>query len=194
LDAWIHAGKEPPPSRYPTVAKAELVPRTSVKFPKTPGFTFPDYMPQVWRMDFGAEFQTKGIITKEPPVLGRPYEVLVPQVDSSGNDVSGIRIPEVAAPLGTHMGWNVTIPQLADLHYLSGLIGSFVPFSKTLQERKASLDSRLSIEERYKSREDYLKQVRQAASDLVRDRYMLAGDVPAVLERARQTWDFLHRN
>jgi hypothetical protein len=194
LDAWIHAGKEPPPSRYPTVAKAELVQRPSVKFPKIPDFTFPDYMPQVWRMDFGAEFQAKGIITKEPPTLGRPYEVLVPQVDAGGNDLSGIRIPEVAAPLGTNMGWNITVPQLADLHYLSGLMGSFIPFPKTRAEREAKMDSRPSIEERYKTREDYLKQVRQAANDLVRDRYMLAGDVPPVLERAGHTWDFLHQN
>jgi len=162
--------------------------------PRSPVIPFADYMPQVWRMDFGPEFQTKGIITKEPPQLGRPYEVLVPQVDSSGNDVAGIRIPEVAAPLGTNMGWNITVPQLADLHYLSGLIGSFIPFSKTLREREASLDSRLSIEERYKTREDYLKQVRQAANELVRERFLLAGDVAAVLERARRTWDFLHQN
>lgn len=194
LDAWIHNGKEPPPSRYPTIARSELAPRASVKFPKIPGFTFPDYMPQVWRMDFGAEFPTKGIITKEPPLLGRLYEVLVPQVDLSGNDIGGIRIPEVAVPLGSNMGWNVTVPQLADLHYLSGLIGSFIPFPKTRAEREASLDSRLSIEERYKTREDYLKQVRQAANELVRGRFMLAGDVDPVLERSSQTWDFLHRN
>jgi small-conductance mechanosensitive channel len=159
-----------------------------------PGFVFPDYMPQVWRMDFGPEFEAARIITNEPPLLGRLYEVLVPQVDSSGNDLAGIRIPEVAAPLGTHMGWNVTVPQLKDLHYLSGLVGSFIPFPKTRQEREASGDSRLSIEERYKTREDYLKQVRQAGNLLVRERFMLADDLPAALERARQTWDFLHQN
>ena len=191
LDAWIHAGKEPPPSRYPTVAKTELVQRASVKFPKIPGFTFPDYMPQVWRMNFGDEFEARRIIALEPPMLSRPYEVLVPQVDASGNDLSGVRIPEVAAPLGTHMGWNITVPQFKDLHYLSGLIGSFIPFPATRAERERSGDSRLSIEERYHTREDYLKQVRQAANDLVRERLMLAGDVTPVLERASKTWDLL---
>jgi hypothetical protein len=196
LDAWISSakqplGKEPPPSRYPTVAKAELVPHTSVKFPKIPGFAFPDYMPQVWRMNFGDEFESKRIIALEPPVLGRPYEVLVPQVDANGNDLSGVRIPEVAVPLGTHMGWNITVPQLKDLHYLSGLTGSFIPFPATRQQRERSGDSRLSIEERYKSREDYLKQVRQAVNELVRERFMLADDVPPVVERATRTWDLL---
>jgi hypothetical protein len=191
LDAWIHAGKEPPSSRYPTVAKSELVQNTSVRFPRIPGFTFPDYMPQVWRMNFGDEFEAKRIISLEPPALGRPYQVLVPQVDASGNDLAGIRIPEVAAPLGTHMGWNIALPQLKDLHYLSGLVGSFIPFPATRGVRQKSGDSRLSIEERYKTRDDYLKQVRQAANELVRERFMLAGDVPPVVERASKTWDFL---
>ena len=191
LDSWIHAGKEPPASRYPTVAKAELVPHNSVRFPRIPGFVFPDYMPQVWRMNFGGEFEGKRIIGIEPPALSKAYEVLVPQVDASGNDLSGVRIPEVAAPLGTHMGWNITVPQLKDLHYLSGLIGSFIPFPATREERQKSGDSRLSIEERYKTREDYLKQVRQAANELVRERFMLAADVPPVVERASRTWDLL---
>ena len=164
LDAWVHSGKEPPSSRYPTVAKGELVDRASVRFPKIPAFAFPDYMPQVWRMDFGAEFDTRRIITNEPPLLGKTYEVLVPQVDASGNDLAGIRIPEVAAPLGTHMGWNISVPQLKDLHYLSGLVGSFIAFPKTRQEGQLTGDSRLSIEERYKSRDEYLKQVRAAAN------------------------------
>jgi hypothetical protein len=145
-------------------------------------------------MDFGPEFEAKGIIANEPPLLGKSYEVLVPQVDSSGNDLSGVRIPEVAAPLGTHMGWNVTIPQLKDLHYLAGLVGSFIPFPKTREEREATGDSRLSIEERYKGRDEYLRQVRQVANQLVRERFMLAGDVDGAMERARRTWDFLHQN
>jgi hypothetical protein len=126
--------------------------------------------------------------------LGKPYEVLVPQVDASGNDLAGVRIPEVAAPLGTHTGWNVAVPQLKDLHYLAGLVGSFIPFPNTREEREATGDSRLSIEERYKSRDDYLRQVRQVANQLVRERFMLAGDVGGAMERARRTWDFLHQN
>ena len=55
------------------------------------------------------------MITKEPPQLGAPYRVLVPQVNADGNDVSGVRLPEVAVPLGTYTGWNVTVPQLSDL-------------------------------------------------------------------------------
>lgn len=192
LADWIESNKQPPPSRYPMLAKSELARPAAVKFPKIPGFTYPGYMPQVWRMNFGPDFEGKHVISVEPPALGKPYTVLVPNVDGSGNDVSGVRIPEAAVPLGTHMGWNITVPQLSDLHYLAGLVGSFIPFARTRAERESSGDSRLSIEERYKSRDDYLKQVRRAANELVRDRFMLPGDIPAVLDRARQTWDFLH--
>jgi hypothetical protein len=191
MDAWVHGAKEPPTSRYPTITKSELVKQEAVKFPKVPGFTFPEYMPQVWKMDFGPDFESKRVITQEPPMLGAAFEVLVPQVDATGNDMGGVRIPEVVAPLGTHMGWNVTVPQLKDLHYLSGLLGSFIPLSTTREERMKNGDSRLSVAERYKSREDYLGQIRKAANDLVRGRLMLASDIPHVEERAAATWDWV---
>jgi hypothetical protein len=194
LDAWVRSGAEPPPSRHPLLAKGQLVSRETVRFPKIPGLTFPDYMPQVWRMDYGPEFPARGIISVEPPRLGAPYTVLVPQVDADGNDLGGVRLPEVAAPLGTYTGWNVQLPQLRDLHYLAGLLGSFEAFPRTKAERARSGDARRSLEERYNGRQDYLNRVEFAARDLVRQHLMLAGDVPAVLQRAAVMWDGLVRN
>jgi hypothetical protein len=189
LDAWIASGVEPPPSRYPALKKSELVELSRVRFPKSPAISFPDYLPRVWRMDYGPEFLTKGIITNEPPLLGKPYTVLVPQVDGDGNDMGGIRSPEVAVPLGTFTGWNIRLPQLKGLDYLAGLLGSFEPFPKTREERARTGDSRKSIEERYRSRQDYLDRVQQAAQDLLRQRYLLPDDIPSILHRAGQTWD-----
>jgi len=189
LDSWIASGVEPPPSRYPSLAKGELVPREDVHFPKSPAIPFPDYMPQVWRMDFGSDFSTKGIIANEPPVLGAPYTVLVPQVDADGNDLSGIRLPEIAAPLGTFTGWNIRLPQLASLHYLSGLFGSFEPFPKTREDRESAADARKSIAERYPTRQDYLDQVKRAAQDLVKQRFLLPDDMDGVMRRAASMWD-----
>jgi hypothetical protein len=189
LDSWIASGVEPPPSRYPSLAKGELVARESVHFPKSPAIPFPDYMPQVWRMDFGPDFATKGIIANEPPVLGAPYTVLVPQVDADGNDLGGIRLPEIAAPLGTFTGWNIRLPRLSSLHYLSGLFGSFEPFPKTREDRESAADARKSIAERYPTRQDYLDQVKRAAQDLVKQRFMLPDDVDAAMRRAASMWD-----
>ena len=189
LDDWVRAAAKPPASRYPTLTKGELVPRASVHFPKIPSLSFPDYMPSVWTMDYGSDYERTRIITKEPPTLGKKLTVLVPQVDVDGNDVSGIRIPELAVPIGTYTGWNLHVPPLPNLEYLAGLVGSFEPFAKTPEERKKSGDSRLSIAERYLSKQDYLDRVERASGDLVTQRFMLAGDVEAAVRRASAMWD-----
>ena len=191
LDKWIASGSEPPPSRYPTIAQRQLVPRDAVRFPKIPALPFASYMPGVWRMDYGADYGTTKVITKEPPSLGNPFTVLVPQVNDDGNDVGGIALPEVAVPLGTHTGWNVSTFPLSGLRYLAGLVGAFEPFAKTRAERDQSGDSRPSIEERYKSRQDYLLRVRRAAADLVRDRFVLESDIEALVQQADHTWSVI---
>lgn len=191
LDAWVGSGVAPPASRYPSVAKHELTARESVRFPKIPDFAFAGYMPQVWPMNYGPEFASKGIIAIEPPELGQPYTVLVPQVDADGNDLSGVRLPEVAVPLGTFTGWNISIPQMASLHYLDGLLGSFQALPKDRPGRERSGDSRKSIAERYASREEYLNRVKEAAEELVRQRFLLAADVAGVMDRAAAMWNLL---
>jgi hypothetical protein len=97
----------------------------------------------------------------------------------------------VAVPLGTHTGWNVSTYPLSGLRYLAGLVGSFEPFAKTRAEREQSGDSRPSIEERYKSRQDYLRRVRDAAASLVRERFVLETDVEGLVRQADQTWSVI---
>jgi len=189
LDAWTRGDREPPASQYPTIAKGELVPLEDVHFPKVPSFPFTTYMPRVWHMDYGREYSSTRVITIEPPQTGEAYRVLVPQVNGDGNDVAGIRLPETAVPLGTFTGWNVTIPQLSELRYLAGLIGGFEPFALTKEQRLANGDSRLSIAERYSGRQDYLDKVKRVANDLVRQRFLRAEDVPAVLQSAERMWN-----
>ncbi len=189
LDAWTRNDSQPPASRYPSISKGQLVGIKEVRFPVVSSFPFADYMPQVWRMDYGPRFGKERVITEEPPRLGAPYRVLVPQVNADGNESSGVRLPEVAVPLGTYTGWNVRLPQLSDLRYLGGLFGGFEPFALTKEQRESSRDARLSIEERYSSRQDYLDRVRHAADDLVRQRFMRAEDLPEVLLRAGKIWD-----
>src|ERR1700689_489520 len=113
-------GVQPPASVYPQL-KSELVHNNQVSFPKIPGVQFPPYMPRNWRLDFRPEFGPRGIITREPPGVQSAYTVLVPQVDADGNDLGGIRLPEVAVPLGTFTGWNYELPVISNLDYLAGL-------------------------------------------------------------------------
>jgi len=189
LDRWVTSGIEPPPSRYPTVARVELVPREAVRFPQVASMPFAGYMPGVWRMDFGPQFPAARVITQEPPALGRPYPVLVPQVNADGNDQGGIPMPEVAVPLGTHTGWNISTFPLSSLRYLAGLVGSFEPFARTRAEREQAGDPRRSIEERYSSRQDYLEQLTRAAAVLVRERFLLEADAASVVHRGGEAWN-----
>ena len=188
MDAWIRSDVAPPPSRYPTIARGELVSRAAVRFPRIAALPFPSHMPQVWRTDYGADFAVSRIITKEPPELGQPYAVLVPQVNADGNDEGGIQLPETAVPLGTYTGWNMSVPALDELGYLAGLAGSFEPFVRTRARRIQSGDARLSIDERYRGRKDYLDRVSRAAQLLVAERFLLPEDVRAVVRRAAAIW------
>lgn len=191
LDEWIRQGTAPPPSRYPTLAKGELVARGNVLFPAIPRMPFAPYVPPVYRLDYGPQFSTTRVITQEPPRAGEALPVLLPQVNADGNDVGGVPLTEIAVPLGTYTGWNIALPQLTSFRYLGGLVGSFEPFPLTRAEREQTGDDRASIAERYAGRQDYLDKVKRAAEDLVRQRFALAEDVPAMVERAALMWDAL---
>jgi hypothetical protein len=69
------------------------------------------------------------------------------------------------------------------------LLGSYVPFVRTRAERDVQRDPRPSIEERYASRERYLEAIDKSAAALVKEGYLLPGDVPSVLKRAAEHWE-----
>jgi hypothetical protein len=190
LDDWAAKGTRPPDSAYAHLT-TDLVSRDRVVFPKIPGVEFPPYMPRNWRLDYGPDFLSKGIIANEPPKIGQPYTVLVPSVNSDGNDLGGIQLPHVAVPLGTFTGWNYQLPVRSNLDYLSGLVGSFIPFKVSAEDRKTSGDTRLSIAERYSGREDYLDKVRTSALNLVSQRLLRTEDLNAVVEESSARWDYL---
>ena len=101
------------------------------------------------RIDYGPDFD-KGIIGKALPVaLKDSYRVLVPKVDADGNEIAGLRLPDVTVPTGTATGWNVRAPDAGGAGELCYLDGSFVPFAKTKAEREAKHDPRPSLDERY---------------------------------------------
>lgn len=115
----------------------------------------------------------------------------MPQVDADGNETSGIRHPEVAVPLATYTGWNFTDADQGDPNTLVALAGSYIPFPATTAQREAARDPRRSIEERYRSRQDFLTRIETAGRKLVAERYLLEDDLAPILERAAEHWDLL---
>jgi hypothetical protein len=124
-------------------------------------------------------------------MTGQPFPILVPQVDADGNETAGLRLPEQSVPLGTYTGWNLRAASIGAPDIMYTQQGSFIPFAKTKAEREKTGDPRLSLEERYGTKEAFLKKVEDAAQPLVRDRVLLARDVPGVVGRASAQWDFV---
>jgi hypothetical protein len=188
LNAWVSNGTEPPASQFPRIAKGELAAEAALKFPKIPGIELPDQPSLAWRLRFGPEFLTKGIIATEPPEVGAPFNVLVPQVNADGNEIAGVHLPDQAVPLATYTGWNLRAPQTGAPQARPTFLGSMIPFARTRAEREANGDSRPSIEERYKGLDDYLARVEASARASVKEGFLLDRDVPLAVSKARQRW------
>ena len=144
MDGWITDDTPPPPSRYATLGDGTLVSYEHLGFPSVPGVEVLEEVSILRALDFGPELASKGVITREPPDLGPAYPFLVPRVDESGNELGGLRSPDIAVPLGTYTGWLPGNP-------VSGA-GIYVPFARTRAERAVNGDSRPSVEERYGDR------------------------------------------
>jgi hypothetical protein len=194
MDAWATDGTRPPDSRVPMRADDSLVDYETWRkqFPAIPGVATlaePNALPL---LDFGPDSE-RGIL-REPPTMvhgrndpdrarGLTYTVLVPSVDDDGNDIPGVRVPIVAAPLGTYTGWN---PR--ERGYGHGIQwrfeGSYIPFPETISERIATADPRPSILERYPDKAAYVEAIIAAARALVEQRLLLEEDVARAAEAA----------
>jgi hypothetical protein len=114
--------------------------------------------------------------------------VRVPQVDRDGNEMGGVRLPEIAVPLATYTPWNWRAAGIGAPGALAEFRGAFLPFPATKAQRRQAKDPRPSVEERYPSREAYLGRYTEAALALVEARFLLPQDLPGLLERAEALW------
>ena len=192
LDRWVSEDIEPPPSAFPRIADGTAVEAESLGafFRTLPGVRFPDRISRPSRLDFGPDC-ARGI-AHYPPNAGERYRTYVSAVDADGNEVAGIRPPELAAPLATFTGWNTRHPEQGAPGDLMSMMGSTLPFPLTRAERERAGDPRPSVAERYASRAAYLERVREATRKLIAARHVLAEDLEAIIERAGQRWDWVH--
>jgi Alpha/beta hydrolase domain len=188
MDLWITQGVSPPPSQYPRVRDGTLVrpDRKSTSFPRIPSVRYQGLHNRQLFLDYGSHI-SRGRMDIHPPrqIDNRAYTILVPKVDRDGNDLAGIRLPVVQVPIGTYTGWNLQPRRLAE-DELSGLLGSFIHFAKTKAERNKLHDPRLSLKERYKNHNDYVKKVSGAARILVDQRYLLPDDAERTIKEAKK--------
>jgi hypothetical protein len=191
FERWLREDGEPPASRYPRIADGTLVTVAAFRqaFPAIPGFRLPEANLRPPRLDLGPRFETERIVDNVPPILGPPFEALVPAPDADGNDRGGIALPELAVPLGTRTGFNTRQDAVGFPWATGRWDGAFVPFRRTELERQAAGDPRPSLAARYAGRADYEAKVRAAAADVVRQGYLLAEDVDALVSEAGGLYD-----
>ena len=164
LEAWVVAGAAPPASLVPRRGDGTGAPAAAIRMPAAPGVTWAPRDNPVGRpVDWAAP----------PPAPVQPYPTIVSAVDADGNEVAGLRLPHLAAPLGTYTGVNVYKDMPGELCDRDGI---FAPFARTRADRERTGDPRLSLEERYGSRDAYVARVKEAADALADARLLLPED------------------
>ncbi|HEX9145324.1 MAG TPA: alpha/beta hydrolase domain-containing protein [Candidatus Binatia bacterium] len=213
LDAWTY-GTLPPSSRVPRFADGTLVLPADTGFPTNipdsfgetanGKVTYTGLKTSRYRFNLGPGFYDTGIPTIFPPVITPPLEPLladksvpdstspngpiypsfVPKTDSDGNDIAGVRLPDVTVPLATYTGW--ALRRGAQANDGCEAAGQFIPFAATKVDRLASGDPRPSVQERYPTFAEYQSAVHRAIDGLVKDRLLLCEDAGDQLARLNQ--------
>jgi Alpha/beta hydrolase domain len=182
LEAWVASGTTPPASAYPSNHAHTLAPiwsQAAVGFPNLSsiGVTYP-------ATTYNELYVTDYSRAAPEVDLDKPYQVWVSKTDSDGNELAGVRVPEVVAPLATYTSWNVRTAGHAPGDACS-YFGSTLPFASTKAQRMANGDPRPSLQERYSSKADYVNKVTAAAQALVNQRLLLSEDVAVYVNGAQ---------
>lgn len=172
LERWVADGSAPPPSRFPSVADKTLVKLEDLQLPRIAGQVTRPAFNHLQLMDH----------TVLPPIRGKAYPAYVPAVDADGNDIGGIRLPYLQAPLGTFTGWNPRAQGYA-AGDLCNVYGGYV----ALPRQPSADDSREALSARYPQQlPGYLAKVDGAVTGLVKAGYMLESDRQLVLDQAQK--------
>ena len=201
LDEWI-GGTAPPPSAVASIDKGTAVfaipgafsmlgigtvPQASLGYPTIPKALYSGLVTvrNVW--DFGAAFSAGVLNTYPGAATGKFYPNSVPKVDIDGNDIPGIRLPEVVAPVATNSGWALRAAAFgakADGTDGCEAGGQSIVFAPTKAARDAIGDPRLSLDERYGNRAGLVAARTAAANALLGKRLLLQADVNAYITNA----------
>lgn len=122
----------------------------------------------------------------DPTVLRAPKHlpkavIEIPKRDEDGNAVGGVRLPDMQAPLG------VNARQNPPLSFLCALAGAYVAFPLSREDADRAHDPHRPVLERYKTRNDYVNQIRIAARDLERDGFLLPDDAAIIIQSAAES-------
>jgi alpha/beta hydrolase family protein len=209
LDKWSTQGIPAPDSRVPRLFNGTMTLPANTGFPTNipdpfmetanGKVTYTGLKTTRYRLLMGDSFYSMGIPSAFPPPIMPPYEIntavpivsvngpiypsFVPITDSDGNDIPGLRLPDVTVPLATYTGWALR----SGVWHNDGCEGSgqFIPFAPTAAARAASGDPRPSVAERYPTFTDYDNKVINAMNAMIQERTLLCEDAPSERDRLR---------
>jgi len=192
---WVMRGTEPPPSQWPRLADGTLVAanKRAMGFPTLPGLrpTVPevDFIMPVIDYDWGPAFNPvdgSGVAGYAAPPIRQVLPMLAPKVDADGNELGGVPVPLLDAPLGTYLGWNITAGGARPFHQgqICNYVGGMIPFARTAAERQANGDPRPSLQERYGNHEGYVAAVRRGTERALKAGFLLAEDAERLVKAA----------
>jgi Alpha/beta hydrolase domain len=188
MDAWVRYNAAPPDSSYPKLADGTLTTLNKYALPAIVGVNRPHEANEGTRLDFGPRWRD-GILSLQPPRVGEPFPVLVPQVNEDGNERDGVRLPAITVPLATYTSWNLRDPSIGAPTERVSFEASYIPFPKTPADRERTHDPRKSIAERYAGRDAYLRLYANAVDALVKQHWILEEDREQLVRRGEQEWD-----
>ncbi len=198
---WVMRGAVPPASRWPTLAAQPgeargtlaAAHKEAIGFPTLPQLRptvpEPDFIMPVLDYDWGPDFKPvdgSGVASRAPPPIRQVLPMFAPRVDADGNELGGVPVVLLEAPLGTYLGWNITAGGARPFHQgqICNYVGGMIPFARTAAERKAASDPRLSLEERYTNHDGYVAAVRKAADKAKAQGFLLREDAAALVQAA----------
>lgn len=187
LEEWVLTGRKPPESIYPTIKGKTLAKSTAIGWQPMNNVPFKGLVNELQVRDFGPHFDEKmmsGIISESPVIKkDKAYTILVPKVDADNNEKGGLATLTLQVPIGTYTGWSLRKAGYGEGD-LAVLEGMFIPFARTKAERLANNDNRLSLEERYKSHNNYVKLVKKVAKKMIKQRLLLPEDAEREIKKA----------
>jgi Alpha/beta hydrolase domain len=188
MDAWVRYNAAPPDSSYPKLADGTLTTLKKYALPAIIGVNRPHEANEGTRLGFGPRWRD-GILSLQPPRVGEPFPVLVPQVNEDGNERDGVRLPAITVPLATYTSWNLRDPSIGAPTERVSFEASYIPFPKTPADRERTHDPRKSIAERYAGRDEYLRLYANAVDALVKQHWILEEDREQLVRRGEQEWE-----
>ena len=187
LDGWASEGKEPPPSAFPRLADGTAAAREAVlqKMSAFPGLTLldPAQLPRLRRLKLADD--------PSATTFGEPFLTYASDVDADGNEVAGIRVPDVSVPTATYTGWVSRHQSTGGAGQIVDMMGTTLPFAATASEREERHDPRASLTERYRDRADFEARARAAAEALAQAGYILEEDIEIATQLAADRYNAL---